>query len=169
MSHRWQRRSLVRVKPLLLLDVDGVLSPFGGSMAPPGFERTVIDGFQVTWSHRHAEWLDDLAFHFDLVWATTWEHKANRAISPRLGLPQLPVVEFTSPRVGDTWKLTDVSRYVGHRSMAWVDDELFLDAHRWADERQAPTLPIQPRSSVGLTESHVIELEAFGRAVNEAD
>jgi hypothetical protein len=64
------------VKPLLLLDVDGVLSRFGGSTPPPSFERTVIDGFQVTWSSRHAAWLRDLGQWFDFVWATTWEHKA---------------------------------------------------------------------------------------------
>ncbi|MFN0025554.1 MAG: HAD domain-containing protein [Acidimicrobiales bacterium] len=127
----------------------------------------MVDGFQLSWSRRHAGWLRDLAAHFDLVWATTWEHRANRAVSPRLGLPQLPVIEFTSPRAGDTWKLTDVARYVSDRAVAWVDDELYLDAHRWAAERDAPTLLIRPQSSVGLIEAHVVELDAFGRAIHD--
>ena len=29
-----------------------------------------------------------------LVWATTWMEEANEVISPRLGLPRLPVVEW---------------------------------------------------------------------------
>jgi HAD domain in Swiss Army Knife RNA repair proteins len=151
-------------EPLLLLDVDGVLSPFGGG-PPPGFTRTEIDGYQVTWSQRHRKWLAELAPLFDMVWATTWEHKANKAISPLLGLPRLPVVEFDRKRSGDTWKLKDIAAYVGDRPMAWVDDELYTDAFNWERQRWAPTLLIRPMSSVGLTELHTAELEAFGRSV----
>jgi hypothetical protein len=133
----------VGVRPLLLLDVDGVPSPFGGSVPPSGFERTVVDGFQPGPAARPVGCVTSPRTS-NLVWATTWEHKANRAVSPRLGLPQLPVIEFTSPRTGDTWKLTDVARHVGDRAVAWVDDELNADAHRWAHERHASTLLIRP-------------------------
>jgi len=106
---------------------------------------------------------------FDVVWATTWEHKANEAISPLLGLPRLPVVEFGTSRSGDTWKLAKVAERAGDRPLAWVDDELFADARAWAEQREPATLLLRPSSSVGLTDEHFAELQAFGRAMNEAD
>jgi hypothetical protein len=35
-----------------------------------------------------------LALGCQLVWATTWMADANDLVAPRLGLPELPVVEF---------------------------------------------------------------------------
>jgi HAD domain in Swiss Army Knife RNA repair proteins len=154
------------LKPYLLLDVDGVLNPIGGG-PPPGYTRQETNGFQVTWSIRHREWLKNLSSYFEMVWATTWEHLANESIGPLLDLPKLAVIEFTSPRHGDTWKLTDVKRFVGERACAWVDDALFGDAQRWADDRDAPTLILRPSPSVGLTEAHASDLEFFGRSLAE--
>ena len=77
------------------------------------------------------------------------------------------MIEFNSGRVGGTWKLADVSRYADDRPAAWVDDDLFSDAFRWAETRGAPTLLIRTMASVGLTEEHFAELEAFGRAMRE--
>ncbi len=126
-----------------------------------------IDGFQATWKPPHCHEFAALAELFEIVWATTWEHKANEAIAPLLGLPPLPVVEFGQARMGDTWKLPAVAAFAGDRPRAWVDDELFADAHRWADRRDEPTLLIRPQSSVGITHAHFAELHAFGRAMAE--
>ena len=63
------RKGAVRVtarKPILSLDVDGVISPFGGG-PPPGYERTEIRGYQVTWNPRHRRPFEMLAELFELV------------------------------------------------------------------------------------------------------
>jgi len=39
--------------------------------------------------------------------------------------------------------------------------DLYLDAHKWADHRDVPTLLIRTSSSVGLTKEHVDQLKAF--------
>lgn len=153
------------VRPLLLLDVDGVLQPVGRSV-PPGFQRLDGDHAQVVLRLEHGTWLRDLAERFDLVWATTWAAAANPAIGVPLGLPPLPHVDLgILPRHG-TRKLGAVRDHVGDtRSVAWVDDELYEDAHAWAAERAAPTLLVRPRASVGLTAEHVAALVAFASEV----
>lgn len=157
------------MRPLLLLDVDGVLSPFG---APPpvGFTRRTIDGYQVTLSPRHRGWLADLSTRFEIVWATTWEHRANAVLSPLLGLPTLDVIEFGHLRPskpGETRKLPAVARSIGNEPAAWIDDELSADAYDWAEDRVAPTLLLRPNHREGMTDTHVSELDAFARSLND--
>lgn len=82
-------------RPLLFLDVDGPLLPFG---AGPKYEPS---GGGASTSHLAR--LDPqmgprlAALPCELVWATTWEQEANAAIAPRIGLPQLPVVNWPEP------------------------------------------------------------------------
>lgn len=159
------------IRPYLLIDVDGVLNPFGWGVKPDGFSRHQLMGYDEVWlSRRHGLWLNQLATWFDLVWATTWEHDAPRLIAPILELPtDLPVIERSQGVADETWKLHDVERFVGNRPLAWIDDNLWGDAFAWADQRNAPTLLIRTSSSVGLTEQDLWRLEAFGRAVADPD
>ena len=157
------RVALMMARPLLLLDVDGVLNPLVRRM-PDGFARYELLGYEVFLSPHHGPWLNELRDWFDLVWATTWEHDAPLLIAPILGLPRdLPVIEFSRGRVDETWKLHDVRDFVGDRPMAWVDDELGADAFTWAEQREPPTLLVQTDRNVGLTKQHIAELESFGR------
>jgi hypothetical protein len=158
------------IRPYLLIDVDGVLNPFGSGVRPDGFSRHELMGYEVWLSRRHGMWLNQLATWFDLVWATTWEHDAPRLIAPILELPtDLSVIEFGQGAADETWKLHDVERFVGNRPLAWIDDDLWGDAFAWADQRNAPTLLIRTSSSVGLTEQDVRRLEGFGRTVADPD
>lgn len=150
-------------KAYLLLDIDGVLSPFGAG-PPPGFTRQSIGEYEVIWSKQHQQWLAQLSLIFELVWATTWEHTANESMSPVLGLPELPVIEFNRGS-GDTWKLPSVQEFVADQPMAWIDDDLYIDAFTWAREREAPTLLIRPGSSVGMTADHFEQLLAFADGI----
>ena len=150
-------------RPMLLLDIDGVLSPFGAG-PPPGFNREAFGEYEVVWSAQHREWLAELSSLFQLVWATTWEHSANEAMSPVLGLGQLPVIEFDRGS-GDTWKLPSVQEFIADQPMAWIDDDLYIDAFAWAREREAPTLLIRTSSSVGMTADHFEQLLAFADGI----
>ncbi|MFJ7275280.1 HAD domain-containing protein [Kitasatospora sp. NPDC098663] len=60
-------------KPLLFLDVDGVLNP----VCPhpdAGFDTHTLFGYSVLLSARHGAWLRELAGTYELVWATTWKN-----------------------------------------------------------------------------------------------
>jgi hypothetical protein len=123
----------------------------------------VVDEFPVTFSEHLSDRLAMLAGRFALVWATSWGHAASQALAPVLGLPELPVISFRGAptRRGGTWKLSAVKRFVRDRPMAWVDDELGRDAHRWAQRRAEPTLLIDINPSWGLAEAHVHVLIEF--------
>ncbi|WP_436773452.1 hypothetical protein [Yinghuangia sp. YIM S09857] len=125
------------LRPLLFLDVDGPLIPFGrASGAYPTYDMAGVPPevadhpFLPRLDPAHGPQLAGLAC--DLVWATAWEGEANTYLAPRLGLPQLPVVEWpvASPaddrnlRTGLHWKTRALVAYASDRPFAWVDDEI---------------------------------------------
>src|SRR4051812_4374976 len=145
------------MRPLLLLDVDGVLTPTGNAV-PPGFERRSTTAFSVVVREEHGEWLRLLSDVYELVWATTWGDSANEVYGTIHGLDEMPVVPLGYlPRAG-TRKLAAVARYVGARPFAWVDDELYDDAESWARARVSPTLLVRTCGSVGLSKADVERL-----------
>ena len=147
-------------RPLLLLDVDGVLNPLGVREAP-GFTAHRVGGMTVLLSPAHGRWLTALADRFDLVWATSWEQDADLLIADLVGIPRgLPFITFTN-QSGWTAKLPDVDRYVGDRAVAWVDDQLGPEIQAWAAARTSPTLLVATDHRVGLTMDHIEQLQAF--------
>ena len=119
------------MRPLLLLDFDGPLNPHRAPEIPPGYEPHRITERDKTWhvllNQQHGVELTALAATFDLVWATSWEHGANRLLSPLLGLPiDLPVIVWPSrePVRRGSWKTPYVASWVGDRPFVWVDDEV---------------------------------------------
>ena len=70
------------------------------------------------------ERLRRLGEHYDLVWATGWEDKANDYLPNILGLPELPYLTFDgAARFGSAhWKLGPLDEYGKGRPLAWIDD-----------------------------------------------
>lgn len=148
------------LRPLVLIDVDGVLQPVG-SFVPPGYTR--FDGQEATVVLRpeHGRWLAELPTTVEIVWATTWGGRANRLIGDRLGLPAMEWIDLGDlPRSG-TRKLDAVSRYVDDRPLVWIDNELYDDAVAWAESRPAPTMLRRTRASVGLTREDIDSVKDF--------
>ncbi|MEY9845593.1 hypothetical protein ABH940_002671 [Streptacidiphilus sp. BW17] len=129
-------------RPLLFLDVDGPLIPFGavghptyptnnepaGSASNPLLAR-INPGLGPRLS----------ALPCELVWATTWMSDANECIAPHLGLPELPVVIWPEPsendqrdeRAGLHWKTRALVDWAAGRAFAWVDDEITARDRAW--------------------------------------
>lgn len=127
-------------KPILLLDVDGVLNPFAAKSTkrPEGFHthRMRPKGWEVgkplrVWLNpSHGPLLRSLGY--ELVWATAWGNDANTWIGPHVGLPELEViplrmhVENSGSKL--FWKTQQIASYMlkkhPGRDFLWVDDEV---------------------------------------------
>src|SRR5690606_17067963 len=79
-------------RPLLAVDIDGVVSLFGFEERPQGplYAYQLVDGVPHCISLAAGDRLRRLAEAFELVWASGWEEKANFYLPPLLGLPELP-------------------------------------------------------------------------------
>jgi hypothetical protein len=153
-------------KPLLLVDVDGVISLFGfAPSAPPPGSFQLIDGIGHLLSDAAGPHLRELAAHYELVWCSGWEEKANDYLPRALGLEApLPYLSFDhNPGRGNThWKLAAIDAYAGpDRPLAWVDDALDAECRRWAAVRPGPTRLVATDPAVGLTETQMAELSAW--------
>ena len=150
-------------KPVLFVDVDGVISLFGfpsGGPLPGQFHW--VDGIAHCISDGAGARLCRLAETFELVWATGWEEKANEYLPLLLDLPddELPVLTFDGRAVFGTahWKLEAIEEYAGDRPAAWIDDSLDERCTTWADGRSAPTLLVETDAAQGITDAHVEQL-----------
>ena len=154
-------------RPMLLVDVDGVLNPWHAENCPPGFGvYDFFPGERVLLSPGHGELLLSLARAYELVWATAWEHRANRLICPVLSLPELPVIEFPlDGRDLQFRKLPAVIEAVGDRPCAWIDDEHWPDHYSWAERRSVPTLIVDIDPAEGLTSGVVARLAEWAAAL----
>jgi hypothetical protein len=155
-------------RPVLLVDVDGVISLFGYNYAdPPAGRYQLVDGILHFLSTAAGEHLVRLAAEFDLVWCTGWEEKANDYLPAALGLTgPLPHVVFdpAGRPAHAHWKLGGIDRHVGpSRPLAWLDDAHDDGCRSWALARPGPTLLVTTDPAVGVTDREVEELLAWAR------
>jgi hypothetical protein len=156
------------VQPILFLDVDGVFIPYGATEAVPDSALVALAGPEpddellARIDAGHGPRL--AALGCELVWATGWEDEANDEISPRLGLPSLPVVAWTLGEMwrpgGVHWKTHDILHWASGRPFVWVDDEIGpADRESVEALHPAPALLLRVDPHVGLTKT---EIEVIG-------
>ena len=153
-------------RPVIALDVDGVLSPFCSSKQRSHLwyhekwrRKAVRWGLgvsQLIVNPEAAIWLQKLAFDTgaQLVWATHWNEDANTHVAPLITLPQLPVVVTPAyPRL----KAPALIEWSAGRPLAWFDDESreVETAIRSAAECGQPFLGVLTDPKTGLMIKHV--------------
>lgn len=146
------------MRPLLLLDVDGVLCPFGAE-SYPDFEWYADQG--IWYTLKNAERIRILMQYYKIAWCTAWGDDANNFISPLHNLPPFPVVDFPHSNATDLhWKQQGIAYFVGTRHYAFVDDDIDCES-----PDHGLWLPVKHHE--GLTDNHVEKLLDF--AANTAN
>ena len=174
----------MQAKPLLLIDIDGVISLFAPGLdaldtsgGASGFGTSsagrfaLIDGIAHFLSATAGEHLLVLAERFDPVWCSGWEEKADEYLPHLLELPDSwPHLSFErSPgRSRAHWKLDAIDAHAGARPLAWIDDALDDECFTWAAERAArgsATRLVATDPTIGLQRRHVDELLAWAEGL----
>lgn len=158
-------------RPLLLIDVDGVLSLFGFDHgAPPPGRQVLIDGLPHHLSSDAANHLLRAASAFEPVWCTGWEDRAPEHLPHHLGVPPtwpyVPLRTRTGTRAGTSvaghWKLDAIDARSGpDRPLAWIDDAFDLECEAWAAARPGATLLVPTDPAVGMTAADADRLLAW--------
>ena len=154
--------------PLLLVDVDGVISLFGYDSRRPAPGRLVlVEGVPHLLSATAGALLAQLRAEFELVWCTGWEERAGEHLPALLGLPgvvdHVPLgAESPGAMAERHYKLDAIDAYAGPtRPLAWIDDAFDATCHEWASARRAPTELIATDPGVGLLDAHVRRLRRW--------
>jgi hypothetical protein len=146
----------VIAKPVLLLDVDGVLNAF-----PPGYEERMVRlsgvGFhptQTTLPFMRWAWEK-----FTVFWLTAWFGSANE-IADWAKLPRRPFLG--DPKDFGDYKLKAVSEKFHEfpGKVVWIEDGIGEAAEAWVKERKN-ILYVETDPFVGVTEDHIKTMTAF--------
>lgn len=158
-------------RPILLIDIDGVLSLFGFDPgAPPDGTFMLVDGIPHYLSRAAAARVCLLQDDFELIWCSGWEEKADEYLPGALELPAgLAHLTFGGPGstpAGRHWKLDAIDAFAGpHRPLAWIDDGFDDSCHAWATARPAPTELVATDPAVGFTVEQAAHLASWARSL----
>jgi Swiss Army Knife RNA repair-like protein len=161
--------NVTEIRPILFVDVDGVISLYGFERADPPGSFHMVDGIPHCIGAECGGRLARLARRFELVWATGWEEKANEYLPRLLRIDgDLPTLRFDGRAVFGSahWKLEAIDEYAGERPAAWIDDNLDERCRAWAERRPAPTLLVETEPHEGIGEDHVELLLAWADALS---
>ena len=115
-------------RPMLILDLDGVISPYG-SEAKGGMAVARVGGYLLLYRPGVIAGLNALNNEGDvqLRWLTSWGSHVRTHVAPALGLDDFPLLAEVENNAMDRtwWKLRTVllNLPLGTR-FAWIDDDL---------------------------------------------
>lgn len=159
------------LRPLILIDVDGVLNPAGSHTL--GYRAHWV--FPAGVPHRlllntaHGRMLTELAEVADaeLVWATYWRNRANAWVAPRVDLPSLRFVPIPrrwrswSQSSPGSWKACHVATWVGQRPFVWFEDNPDVFSCLSGQPGLGRHLLVRVDPVIGLADSHVEQARAW--------
>jgi hypothetical protein len=166
-----------KIKPIIVLDVDGVLNPFWPRSTQisrdwvfdKNFSSSPESGsFLLNLSTEMGQALRDL--DCDIRWLSTWMRDgdfANQEIGEALGWPVLPNVEIEFHGPNDfSWKPRAVRQILSTDGppVIWIDDDAVIFLKDLTDLSFDPhqrLLPIAPDTDVGLTKKDIEKAKDF--------
>jgi hypothetical protein len=162
----------VTQRPIVFLDIDGTLLPFG-----PGDRSQAVEDPRAWRAHsnpqlsklRRAPSYDLVRLGGELVWASAWGHDANDVVAPILALGRLPVVDFDegdddAVPGGVHWKTASLVRHAAGRPFVWLDDEIRDLDQQWVEAAHpGPALLHRVSPTTGLTKDDLAVVAAWMR------
>ncbi|MEY3034427.1 MAG: hypothetical protein RLZ86_1049 [Actinomycetota bacterium] len=117
-------------RPLVLLDVDGVINDLGalrGGSNQPFHDVVTSHGYRVFVPHYMPALVSWLCSVAEVHWCTTWRERANDEIAAHLGIPALPVVDDGTNDRHTGWKAAAArelasSALAEGRRVLWIED-----------------------------------------------
>lgn len=139
-------------KPLILLDVDGVISKILGGMAWKDEQEARVCDARVRYSPTVVELLnsfvrDGLA---EIRWLTSWGKDAREQLAPAIGLDDFLTARDAAWDPSKDTVAKDIAVACPNRPVVWIDDEVkFYSMHDKAFWAQRPrTLLVQPKNNL---------------------
>lgn len=157
--------------PLIILDVDGVLSPLRSMRRESTWgDWGTCPGAQVRVPVSEAMGRALGQLPGEIVLCSDWGTRAS-VVSEALGWGEVPALRRELPSRW-WWKLDAVRAFLGarpRRPIAWVDDELrnHPEAAAWMMRAGVPALLLSPDPREGVTPEDVDRLMAFCRDCRE--
>lgn len=141
--------------PVILLDIDGVISPMGGVEGLKRRSRQVhYSNFAVT--DEVARFFSHLSHNsIDVIWASTWEEES-LVLGQELDIRDAGYLELGGLHKPGTWlKENAVKRFISknkQRKIIWLDDETPDFLINWAQENHSDILVerIEPMKGVDV-------------------
>lgn len=174
-------RPIDPTKPVVLLDVDGVVNALNRkndhawpdakiTLARPDFS---FREWPIYTSPRLGEAL--LALDVNIVWLTTWKYDANTAISPLVGLPtDLHVGDYDRRKFSEgfqDWKMNFVYEFIPtfDGPIVWIDDEAvpyyFFEELDSDPDLASRFMIVEPNSYLGLTPDNIDAIDHWLKGV----
>lgn len=152
------------MKPLLLLDIDGVLVPFDP------VEPYVMHSPTIWLAEYNTVALRALQHDYEIVWASWWEETSSDLYPLMEGVGPFPHINFSEASLmpGVPPKVTAIEAYIGDRPCVWIDDEICETTTMWAtdrSERGIPTVCIKTQSNTGATPAEWLVIAALADAL----
>jgi hypothetical protein len=155
------------VKPIILLDIDGVLN----RGALPGHDG---EQAELALSDATVSLVRRLARCGRIAWVSTWPAGTLDRLESQLQLDVAPLRVTLTLLAGDndepTPKLRSVRRWLARMELlgaadwdavVWIDVTLGPDARVWAQHHHQPVLLEKPAPSQALSEVHVVAVEVL--------
>ena len=158
------------LKPLILLDVDGVISGSnGGNKAYwKDVKHKTFDGYSIYYSPTVITKINQWSQVAEIRWLTNWDERARKMLAPALGINEFELARDPALDLRKDQAAFNCIQMTPSRPLIWIDDEVLyyskkpvapVPASFW-DSRDR-TLLIAPEEYVGLIPQHLEKIDAF--------